>query len=168
MSALWNIAVLDKGPDWVSVEVRQVHPDAGEFPETRAFALRLLHERAWDLDAKFNYRARAPLGEACDNKQVADEDWIDANAARFIAGVKVEGTAAILDEQTAVKQVAAQLGMKDLDQLTDEARERFDDAYAAIWKDPARMPARRYRIQVTDPSFVSHISAGDQWSSASY
>jgi hypothetical protein len=168
MSALWHIAVLEKGPDWVSIEVRQAHPDAGEFPETRGFALRLLHERAWDLDPKFNYRARAPLGAACDNKQVADEDWIDANAARFIAGVTVEGTAAILDEQAAVKQVATQLGIKDLDQLPDDARERFDDAYAALWKDPARMPARRYRIQVTDPSFVSHLAAGDKWPSAAY
>ena len=45
MTALWNIAVLDKGPDWMTVEVRQAHPDAGPFPEARSFALRLLHER---------------------------------------------------------------------------------------------------------------------------
>jgi hypothetical protein len=34
--------------------------------------------------------------------------------------------------------------------------------------DEAAVHARRYRIQVTDPSFVSHIATGDKWSSAAY
>ena len=169
MGALWNIEVLDKGPDWVTIEVRQAHPDAGAFPESRAFALRLLHEQAWKLDSGFNYQAVAPLGAACDSRQVLDEAWLDANVDRFIAEIAAEGaTATALDEATAARLVADQLGLGDLDQLADDEREAFDDAYHALWNDPSRLPARRYRITVTDPAFLSHVSPGARWSSAAF
>ena len=47
-------------------------------------------------------------------------------------------------------------------------REPFDDAYHELWQDGSRMPARRYRIQVTDPAFLSHIVPGARWSSAAF
>jgi hypothetical protein len=169
MSGLWNITVFERGHDWVTVEVRQAHPDAGAFPESRAFALRLLHEQAWKLDSGFNYQAVSPLGEACDSRQVLDEAWLDANAARFIDEIVAEdATATPLDEATATRQVADQLGLGDLDQLTDDERERFDDAYEELWKDPSKLPARRYRIKVTDPAFLSHLAPGARWSSAAF
>ena len=169
MAGLWNIEVLDKAGDWVTVEVRQAHPDVGTFPESRAFALRLLHEQAWQLDSGFNYQALAPLGQACDARQVLDEAWMDANVDRFIAEIVAEDpTATPLDEATATRLVADQLGLGALDRLTDEEREPFDDAYHELWQDWSRLPARRYRIKVTDPAFLSHIVADDQWSSAAF
>lgn len=59
-------------------------------------------------------------------------------------------------------------GMGDIDQLSDADRERFDHAYEQLWKDPAKLPARRYRITVTDPAFVSHVAKGARWASAAY
>lgn len=58
--------------------------------------------------------------------------------------------------------------MGDIDQLSDADRERFDQAYEQLWKDPAKLPARRYRITVTDPAFASHIAKGATWASAAY
>lgn len=169
MAALWNIAVLDKGPDWVTVEVRQAHPDAGPFPEARSFALRLLHERAWEFDASFQYRALGPLGAACDSRQVLDEAWLAANVDRFIAGIATQDPeVAALDEATAERRVADQLGLGDVAQLGDDDRERFDAAYQKFWKTPSALPARRYRIQVTDPGYLSHVAAGDRWASAAF
>jgi hypothetical protein len=169
MAGLWNIEVLDKAGDWVTVEVRQAHPDAGAFPGSRGFALRLLHEQAWKLDSGFHYQAVAPLGQACDSRQVLDEAWVDAHVERFIEEIVAEDTTTTpLDEAAATRLVIDQLGLGDLDQLTDEERERFDDAYHELWKDGSRMPARRYRIKVTDPAFLSHVVPGARWSSAAF
>jgi len=169
MSALWNIEVLDKAGDAVTVQVRQAHPDAGPFPDTLGFALRLLHEQAWELDAGGGYRPTSPLGEACDAKQVLDDKWITGNARRFIAELATEGPATeALDEDTAIRQVADGLGVGEIDELSDADRERFDHAYEQLWKDPAKLPARRYRITVTDPAFVSHVAKGATWASAAY
>jgi hypothetical protein len=169
MSALWNINVLETGKDWAILEVRQAHPDAGPFPESRGFALRLLHEQAWELDSSGAYKATSPLGKACDSKQVLDESWIAANAGRLIAAIATEGPAReALDEDAAVRLVADQLGMGGIDQLSEAERARFDAAYDKLWKDPAKMPARRYRITVADPAFVSHLAPGATWASAAY
>jgi hypothetical protein len=169
MSALWNISVLDKAADAVTVQVRQSHPDAGPFPDSLGFALRLLHEQAWELDASGGYKPTSPLGTACTTKQVLDQAWITANASRFIAKLATEGPVTeALDEDAAIRQVADALGMGDIDQLSDAERERFDQAYEQLWKDPAKLPARRYRITVTDPAFVSHVAKGARWASAAY
>jgi hypothetical protein len=169
MSALWNVKVLETGKDWVTVEVRQAHPDAGPFPESPGFALRLLHEQAWELDASGAYKATSPLGKASDSKQVHDEGWIAANAGRFVAAIATEGAASeALDEDAAVRLVADQLGMGDIDGLSEADRAKFDAAYEKLWRDPAKMPARRYRITVADPAFVSHLAPGATWASAAY
>lgn len=169
MSGLWNIVVLDIDRDSVTVEVRQAHPDAGVFPDSRAFALRLLHDQAWKLGAGFKYQACGPLGEACNSRQVLDEAWLYANVDRFIAEIAAEDPAAkALDEVTVARRVADQLGLGDLDHLTEDERDRFDDAYHEFWSDPTNLPARRYRIKVTDPAFLSHLAPGARWSSAAF
>lgn len=169
MAGLWSIAILDKAHDWVTVEVRQAHPDVGVFPESRAFALRLLHEQAWELDSGFHYQALAPLGAACDARQVLDETWLEANVDRFIDEIVADDpTAAPLDEATATRLVADHLGLGDPERLTDEERERFDDAYHELWSDRSRLPARRYRIKVTDPAYLAHIASGARWSSSAF
>ena len=169
MAGLWNIEVLDKASDRVTLEVRQAHPDAGAFPESRAFALRLLHEQAWKLASGSRDPALAPLAQACDSQQVLDEAWLDANVDRFIDEIVAEDpTATPLDEATAARLVADQLGLGALDRLTDEERAPFDDAYHELWQDRSRMPARRYRIKVTDPAFLSHIVSGARWSSVAF
>jgi hypothetical protein len=100
---------------------------------------------------------------------VLDEAWVDANVGGFIDEIVAEdATATTLDEATSTRQVAAQLGLDDPGRLTDDERARFDDAYDELWKDPSRLPARRYRIRVTDPAFVSHVAPGDRWSSAAF
>lgn len=171
MPALWSITVIERERDQVTVEVRQAHPDAGAFPESRAFALRLLHDQAWKLDPHFKYQAISPLGESCDSRQVLDEAWVDANVDRFIDEIVVEdatATTTTLDEATATRRIAAQLGLGDLDELSDDERARFDDAYEELWKDSSRLPARLYRIKVTDPVFLSHLAPGARWSSAAF
>ncbi len=169
MAGLWNIVVLDIDRDSVTVEVRQAHPDAGAFPESRTFALRLLHDQAWKLGAGFKYQACGPLGEACDSRQVLDEAWLNANVDRFITEIAAEDPAAVtLDEATVARRVADQLGLADVDRLTGAERERFDDAYHGFWSDPSNLPVRRYRIKVTAPAFLSHLAPGARWSSAAF
>ena len=169
MSALWKVVVLETGKDWVTVEVRQAHPDAGPFPESRGFALRLLHEQAWELDSSGAYKATSALGKAGDSKQVHDEAWIAANAGKLISAIATEGAAAeALDEDAAVRLVADQLGMADIDELSEAARAKFDAAYEKLWRDPEKLPAQRYRITVADPALVSHLAVGATWASAAY
>ncbi len=170
MARLWQIHVLERGGDWVDLEVRQAHPDAGAFPDSTAFALRVLHEPAWELDENFQERALGALGAACTSKQVLDDDWVAANVARFIA--KVDGqppSAPALDETEVLRSLAARLGLAaDLDQLPQADRDRLDDAYSGFWKDPSNLPTRRYRITVADPALLSHLAVGARWPSAAF
>lgn len=169
MPGLWQARVIDLAGDTARIEVRQAHPDAGAFPDSHAFALRLLHEQAWSFDDSFSYRGDAPLGENVDNKQVYDEAWLAANVHRFIAGVTSEGDAGTIDERAAVRATADRLGLStDLDELSDDERARFDEAYEAFWQDPTAMPARTYRITVTEPRFLAHLKPGTTWSSAAF
>jgi hypothetical protein len=176
MGRLWQVHVQELGRNWVHLEVQQAHPDSGAFPEDApAFALRILHEPAWELDAEFQERPLGALGAACSSAQVLDEDWVTSNVARFIAKVEAQPpSAAALDETSAQQLIATRLGFlptDNLDQLSESDRTRLDDAYPAFWKDAAgnnNLPARNYRITVTDPAFLTHLTAGTTWPSAAF
>jgi hypothetical protein len=181
MARLWQIHVQELGRNWVHVEVQQAHPDSGPFPDDDddddasplTFALRVLHEPAWELDAEFQERPLGALGAACTSRQILNEDWVTANVARFIAKVEAQpASAATLDETSAQQLIATRLGlpMDNFDQLSESDRARLDDAYCAFWKDYAHsnLPSRSYRITVTDPAFLTHLTAGAQWPSAAF
>ena len=170
MSRLWQVRVLDIDNNRARVEVRQAHPDAGRFPTTREFALRLLHEQAWDYDDQFEYRALGALGEACTSKQTLDETWLAGHIDQLIDSVAIEETTGEpLDEDRALAQVVEQLGLPgDPDQLSDLQRQLVDAAYEAFWKDSELLPVARYAIAVPSSQLLSHLSPGQTWPSAAF
>jgi hypothetical protein len=170
MARLWMVHVVELSGDRVELDVRQAHPDAGAFPDSPTFALRVLHEPAWELDANFQERALGALGAACTSKQVLDDDWVTANVGRFIAKVEPQPPSApALDDDAALRQLAAHLKLPAaLDQLSEVDRGRLDDAYGEFWKDASQLPVRRYRITVTDPALLSHLTANARWPSAAF
>ena len=89
MSTLFNVEVADVEGTHVKLTLVSVHSHAGPFGTDPVFALRLLHEPAFELDEHLNYTGLCPLGEAVTYDDVMDGEWARENASRFIAAVEV-------------------------------------------------------------------------------
>ena len=90
MSTLFNVDVAEIAGTHVKLNLVSAHPDAGPFGTDDVFALRLLHETAFELDGHLNYKGLCPLGEAVTYDEVMDDDWAQENASKYIAAVEVE------------------------------------------------------------------------------
>jgi hypothetical protein len=90
MSELFKVDVAELSGTHIKLNLETVHPHAGPFGTDDVFALRLLHNQAFDFDEHLNYEATSPLGEAVTYDQQEDTEWARENASRFIASVKVE------------------------------------------------------------------------------
>lgn len=140
ISTLWNVRVLEVAGDRARLAVTLAHPDAGRFPRSPQFALRLLFETARGLDGSFDDVARGPLGDALTRAEVHDDDFMRTAAARFVASVDV----------------------------TDVVHAPFDEAAAHHAFDPANLPSAVYTIRTTDPRWLCHLAPSQTWRSAAY
>lgn len=55
MNTMWDVSVINKGTNWIDLEVALGYPDAGSFPEDPVFALLLLTDKAYGLDDNYKY-----------------------------------------------------------------------------------------------------------------
>ena len=90
MSTLFNVEVDEASGTRAKLTLVSAHPDAGPFGTDKVFALRVLHEQAFELDENLSYKALAPLGEAFDYNDVMDDDWASEHASEYVASVKVD------------------------------------------------------------------------------
>jgi hypothetical protein len=90
VSTLFNVEVGESSGTRVQLTLVSAHPDAGPFGTDDVFALRVLHEPAFELDENLEYKGLCPLGEAVTYDEVMDDDWAKENASRFVASVEVE------------------------------------------------------------------------------
>lgn len=90
MSELFDVEVDDVGGTRIVLTLVTIHPDAGPLAADAGFALRLLHDTAFELDEYLSYRGTCPLGEAMTFEESQGAGWMRENASRFIASVTVE------------------------------------------------------------------------------
>ncbi|MGO8891492.1 MAG: hypothetical protein ACLQB1_17605 [Streptosporangiaceae bacterium] len=157
MSSLWSVRVEQISPDSVTLRIRAVHPDAGDVPESRAFALRVLS----DLDP----RAERLTREEGDGAY-QDEEIIGRVARRAIAEVVVT------ERQTfasAGRRIGEDLRARGLDPADRRAwSAAYDDAWQALWQDSSRAPSALVTIRLADRSWLAGLNVGGSWDSPAY
>jgi hypothetical protein len=168
MAALWNVEVLSLSGAIVELGVRVAHPDAGPFPRSPVFALRVLFEDSQALGDDFEDVPKGPLGELSGD-DVRDEDWAAAHAGEFIAALEVttQGPAQVDDgfARQRVTQILRSAGLHPEEPRWEEA---FDAEWRRFWKDPAVLPYAVYRITATDAKCLAHLMVGARWGSAAW
>lgn len=90
MSELFEVEVDDVHGTRIALTLVTVHPDAGPLAAEAGFALRLLHDTAFELDEYLSYHGTCPLGEAVTFEEAQGERWMRENASRFVGAVTVE------------------------------------------------------------------------------
>ncbi|WP_329213340.1 hypothetical protein OG352_01175 [Streptomyces sp. NBC_01485] len=158
MSSLWNARVQEIGGGTVVLRLTAIHPDAGEPPESAAFAVRLLAdgleraagatERASALDA------RADAG----------------TAGEVVAGVSVtERRNLPFSEHAAKERIYAALRERGLDPGDASAWDAaFQAEWRALWQDPSRAPQATLTVRLREAGLLDGLTAGDNWESAAY
>lgn len=147
--------------------VAAVHPDAGALSATKPFALRL------PADAAPVWPGAEGLAGGID-LNAGDPYGTDVEPARRARLVLAE--VALTDERNVrFDEVAAQRRIRD--GLTERALSPDDEAgwnaafgqeWAALWRDPERVPSGVLHIRFVDPAALSGLRSGLEWDSAAY
>lgn len=170
MSALWSATVTARRDRRVTLEVRAIHPDSGEFSDSRAFAFRLIYDPAYRYGPGLVREATGPLGEAVSLDQVFDDAFLTAHVDCFIAHVAVTDVRnAPLDVAALHDEIDRELSARGVRRDDGAAwSDAWQDRWDAFWDDPARLPAATYDIEATDPRWIAHLAPDDRWESAAY
>jgi hypothetical protein len=170
MSALWSAEVIAKDTQRVTVEVRAIHPDSGEFSDSKKFSLRLIYDETFRYGPGSVREICGPLGEAVQPEQIFDEAFLDGNVDRFIEHVTLRNVRnAPLDVEALHDKIERELSARKV-RRDDRAawRAAWDERWDAFWRDPAQLPTATYEIDVTDPRWIAHLGLGSHWESAAY
>lgn len=169
MSSLWSVSVINKGKDWIDLKVVLDHPDAGSFAEDPVFALCLLTQEAYGFDDKYNYVANSPLAEQIPHDKSYQPYDVAPRVAEFIRKVVVYETRNCpFDEFEAHRKTDEQVLAMGINK-DDEAWENvWQDKWRAYWGNPDSLPNGFYRIWVTGPEWIQHLSIGQTFDSAAY
>lgn len=144
MSELYSVHVVRVQDDEVDLDVSVVHPDAGDVPEDKCFALRVL----WDPINGYQYGREpavqsSPLAREMDLDAYLDESFIHQNAQGFIQEVRY------ISEENHPPPSCGEPG------------------YEEFWDSDLRASAV-IRIKVTHPGWLSHMRVGMSWDTAAY
>lgn len=169
MSDLWTVEVLKRGERWVDLRVRQCHPDSGPMPETKQFALNLLLETAYGMDAQLQRRAVCPLGDVYGIERYWDADKAAERADDYIESVHLyRQVNAPFIEKAAHAAVDKKVLEKGIERDSDDWDSEWDDVWGDYWKSPDGPPIADYRIVVKDPRHIDHLKPGQHFESAAY
>lgn len=170
MSAMWQITVREIRSQWVDLELVFHHPDAGSFPEDRTFALCLLTGEAYryDSDAGRNI-SRCPLGDAIAfDKSYAPND-VEERVDEFVRRVVIYETHNVpWDEAAAHEQVDHEVLAHGIGRDSDQWTDAWHRHWGRYWEDKNSLPWAVYRIWVTDPKWLQHLSIGMTFESAAF
>lgn len=170
MSALWSATVIARRERRVTLEVCAIHPDSGEFPDSRTFAFRLIYDPAYRYGPGLVRQATGPLGEVVSLEETFDDAFLDSRVDCFIARVTVSDVRnAPLDVEALRADIDRELsarGVRHDDGATWS--DAWQDLWDAFWDDPARLPTATYEIEVTEPRWIAHLAPGARWESAAY
>ncbi|WP_329416494.1 hypothetical protein OG802_33095 [Streptomyces sp. NBC_00704] len=159
MASLWRVRVTHLSDDTVELTLSAIHPDAGEPSASAAFAMRLLA----DTDPERLDREAGP-GAYWDPVALA------AYADRVIAKVSVTSRRRMpFDENAAREGIEAELRAGGLDPADADAwQTAFMAAWGALWQDPDRVPSAVLEIRLTDRTWLSGLTSGQEWDTAAY
>jgi hypothetical protein len=139
MSTLYNVSVRSIEDDTTAVlDVKVVHPDSMYISATPGFALMLLWE------ASEAGEGGDPLATEVDLETALDAAWMRKYARGFVRGVEI---VELQNEPPAA------------------AEGDYDHTY---WKEPDGWLYGAIRVEVSDPAWISHLSAGKSWDSAAF
>jgi hypothetical protein len=149
MSALWKVKVLSILGKQVTLNVRNIHDNTSEVPDSKSFALELLHDAS--IQGKFGEYSfpTGPLAENINSDQSCDEAFMEKAAQEYIQSVKIvrNQTEEVISEIISA-QLQNDLGITEDD---DEWEEHFEQA------------KERYSIEadmeivVSDEQYISHL-----------
>lgn len=169
MSSLWDIEVINKGNDWVDMEVLFGHPDAGAFPEDPNFALQLLTNQAYKYDDSYNKISKCSLGDKIEPDKSFLPDDLVIHVDDVIKNVTVYKAERIpFDESAAHELMNSKVKELGIDEESDEWENKWHDFWREYWADPKNLPVAYYRIKSTDPKWIEHISVGMKFDSAAF
>ena len=169
MSALWQVAILETHDTHLRLQLRFSHPDAGDFPNTPSFALRLLHEQAWEFDSNLQYKGICPLGESITQDNIYDDDWLAEHTDQFITSVQIEQVKGeSYDEKAVIASINQVLDDTGMSRGSSEREREFNELWGGFWKTSAVLPVATYKITVSDPKWISHMTKGKKWNSAAF
>jgi hypothetical protein len=168
-TTLWHVEVVKLAGDTVRLAVRVADADAGPFETGNAFVLRMLYEPATGLDSNYKDTAFGPLGEAIEEDQIYDDDWLAKHGAEFLRSVEladvVNGDVDRASSQARIEKALIAEGKKrrskGWDELVLERMKRF-------WSDPKNLPSAVYVIQTTNEKWLAHLKRGQKWNSAAF
>lgn len=170
MSDLWRVQVVDVRDKEIRLRVEAIHPDAGPFPYSKVFALRLLADTVSRTRLGGESNDASPLGAEIGPRRYGDDAFMRQNADRFIVSVSLSDVEnSPFDENALKERINAQLREKGLKTEDGEAWQKaFDEAWNNFWRSPSELPSATYTIQVTDARWLSHLSKGAEWNTAAY
>lgn len=170
MSSLWQVEVIDKHKDQVRLDVQSIHTDADDFTDSKAFALLLLADSAFDLNDDGEYVPNSDLGsDLSPDFYEEDEEKLPKIASKYIASVEVSNVKNSPFDEGAVKQrINQQLKEKGIAKGTQAWEQAFSEQWSAFWSKPGNRPSSTYTIRVTEPRWIAHLKPGKAWESAAY
>ncbi len=169
MSDLWDVDILNRGQSWVDLKVTLHHPDAGPFPESPGFALQLLLIPAFGWDSSGNRRAPSPLSSEWSEDNYYDAEECSDRAKQFVRSVKIYRAVNVpFIEKQVHEGIDKRVLARGIARDSDDWESEWEREWRAYWSDPGRVPSATYRIEVTDPRFLSHIEPGMRFDSASW
>lgn len=169
MSDMWSVEVVNRGERWVDLCVRQRHPDAGAMPEDKQFALSLLLNEAYGYDDKWQRRATSPLGEQFPIDRYWDAEVVAQRQDEFIESVRIyRQVNAPFNEKAAHAAVDRKVLEKGIERDGDDWEDEWTSEWNAWWAADDGPPIATYRIVVTDPRWLAHLTLGQSFDSAAY
>lgn len=169
MSSMWNVKVINKGSKWIDLYVEFAHPDAGDFPENRTFALQLLTQKAYGFDDNYNYIAESPLAEMIPHDQSYQPFDLEARVNEFVEKTVVyEAKNLPWDESAAHDKMDTLCKTDGLSKDDQNWEDRWHDHWRDFWADPNNLPWAKYRVWVTDDKWIEHLSVGQNFDTAAY
>jgi len=169
MSSIWNVSVLDKGKEWIDLKLVFAHPDAGPFPEEKPFALSLLTHEAYSFDKKYQRVPNSFLANEMDFDKSYDLEYLGTVADKYIKDVKIyEAVNLPWDEDLVHEKINSLCETEGLSEDDDAWEETWEKHWIDFWDNPNNLPQAKYRIKVTDEKWITHLSLGQEFDSASY
>jgi hypothetical protein len=159
VSSLWRVRVARADGDEIVLCLQAIHPDAGEVPSSKVFALRLLADMA---------------PERLTREEGDEAYWDDALMARkaeqVIESVQISDLRNFpFDEDAAKRRVESGLRAKGMSPDDRDAwLSAYGQAWHNLWNDSGLVPSATLTIRLVDRSWLAEVRPGAERETAAY
>mmetsp|Transcript_12476 Transcript_12476/g.13450 ORF Transcript_12476/g.13450 Transcript_12476/m.13450 type:complete len:190 (+) Transcript_12476:29-598(+) len=168
-SDFWVVTVISKGNKWIDLEVKRSSPDAGDFPEDRAFALLLLTSEGYGFGPGFQRIPKGPLGEAIEFNKSYLPDAVSPRVPEFIEKVVVyEAHNLPYNDDEAVAKTDDKVLADGIERGSADWGDAWGKYWNEFWASKADSPWAKYRIWVTDDKWTSHLQLEQSFDTPAY